>query len=83
MAWTFKVRYFSYGPKCKNAKIGQNWAIFFWKTPSLHKILKLYTDIVTYVFLSRPSEGEEEEKNYQHPFFAIFLSKAKTKIIKK
>ena len=40
MACNFEVRYFSYGPKCKNAKNGQNWAFLvkkhavytrFWK----------------------------------------------------
>ena len=49
---------------------------FCWKTCSLHKILKIYTSIVTYVFLS-------EKKKSLHPFFAIFLSTDNTKIILK
>ena len=59
--------------------------IFCGKTCSIHKILKIYTNIVTYVFLSRPSTDQKKtlKKNCQHKFFAIFLSKAKTKIIKK
>ena len=48
------------------------------KIGSLHIILKLYADIGTYLFFSRPSKKEKNNNDNQHPFFAIFLSKAKT-----
>ena len=55
---------------------------FLLKTCILQKVLKMYTDMVTSVFLSRPSmEKNIKKSNHQHTFFAIFLSKAKTEII--
>ena len=36
---------------------------FCGKTCSIHKILKIYTDSVTYVFLRRPSTEEKKLKN--------------------
>ena len=40
---------------------------------------------MTYVFLNRPNTVKKKlkKKNHQHPLFEIFLSRAKTKIIKK
>ena len=41
---------------------------FLLKNINLHKILKIYTYIETYVFLSRPSMEKEKKKkkNHQH-----------------
>ena len=62
MAYNFEVRYFSYGPKCKNAKNGQNCK-FFVEKPAVYTKLKKNTNIVTYVFLSRPSTEKKKLKN--------------------
>ena len=73
MAWNFEVRYFSYGPSAKNAKIVQNWAISLEKHAVYTKFWKyMYTDIVTLVFLSRPST--EKKKNKKLSSTSIFCN---------
>ena len=81
MAWDFKVWHFSYGPKCENAKMGQNRAIFIEKHAVYTKFWKYILILWPMCFLVYLVWRKKNKKkiNHQHSSFVIFLSMAKTK----
>ena len=80
MASNLEVRYFSYGPKCENAKIGPNWAFFVEKHAVYAKFWKYIPILWPMCFLVDLVRKKIKIKiNRQHPLLAIFLYKAKIK----